>query len=1735
MKNRADLIEELRNFWAVNEFVFEAHLVRKGNGKFAFRDFRKLTDKSPINWPDGSPLSVGLPVGYELKENCNYVVTLFVPKDDVRKNFHSDYTVLLDTKKSPPTLVDTGPKAIVESIERDYRSVTGIAVNTLSGAVRRISYDINRKPETFIFELIQNADDYPLISTEINPNGSHDIFSLFLTKRNDVNVSFKISNGYLIFKHNGQPFNERNVKALCSVDAGDKSSDINKIGYKGIGFKSIFKHSDYVLIHSGGYTFRFDKKHHSNIGKDIFWQLIPIWTDSATLPHAIQEELSDNQGVVIVIKPEEGQNQLKTYEETFEGVFKDERILLFLRHVRSFYFKGIRSQLSIDDFSEKWIISELDEIRVPDDLRSRMNIAMKSDFRIPQKYENIEKTKLVFATKKNNGRIVATEFAHIYAYLPTDLDFGFPFLLNGDFIPDGGRHYLHADLEWNRFLFKEAGKNLLRWISSLWRNTGDFGAYDMLPDEGRLVSERRGDEKDILLQCFSEGLLVERETLKFIVTENGELFRANEIILDDTGLFSNGFLPASLFNVISNLSEKLPHPSISRTRLVSSYLNIKRFTPNQMVNLLCNQPNKIILKEQAASLSGDIYIEFLTWFNDFCYENKVVNHWLLSIPVIRTQKGVLSFNEVLTNRQFLLRTEKVKDIEHILLQIGFELSEIDVDSENYAYLFGVLKQQESYLTSDLKLYDLLSTSDLGLLNPADKNDLIMFIRALKDVGPVKYLQTLKLFKSNGIDGALRPLSCLISKQSVGLPQWLDDFVIDPHEELALDPSLQVKLLRNENLFEQLFCNSAIFNEITARIDLENIEDFYNYILKLYDVLPNKNEIDYSVIPWVYLDTNETFVQASMVYWPDSFLKITDMENYYSIRSVIETISDEKLPHFSALAIKSQLALSGKEFEFSSLNPKQNTFDSTAINDFLDWAEIQGEKELLRCMSFSKVGDRFTIEKMDDVSFYHSTNHALIQFIESSILKARLILFDSDLYSKQRSKIGLLEGLDLLSYLIDEDIATIDMSRFLRDVADSTLSSKYLSRLKEFNIDSSQRYSVNHDEFSVLKLAENCFGGNQEQVEAFSGKLLLNGQRLVDMAISSDIKLYDTNGVLKYPLRHVKLSDIIPSFEGDTYSVSDIVNVFEDFKNYQFLKQVFNAKPKSAKSIYRELKVREKTTLNAAQIFFLSIFQSLNLDEDLVLTKECFFINDSLDSRIDEKKLHQFLDLCFVEGFNGFLSQKIIPFVSPELLIANKEFAIESELLPIWLTTWIELHDFDKREDIINWLGINGENSPILLFRRAVLESRIELIEQNRVLINRSELLINSLTWLDNMQRAGRLILTKEILKPVFEKFSLEKTPKDKLKFPALLGYGLNEYSLEKTTDNEELHLLHDGWDSYKSEVFSVLSKDKKITDDILPRYYLSLWKVSELFVRKEPDTAELRRNSRPFDEEYYLKWDLKDSYRIQIYLGSQLPQVIRYGTTVIKRFSEGYSTFADKVFYVAESVQDNVLNVLDVTPGFRAGISLRANKQKFSELRDKENFEVSFSDGELESLKRLFGDDIPKSFHKDLNIASLVTGLIHMNSLGYDISEAEINLKESHAKSQLFPVLVDNQSYTVMGRSAKSGLLYMTVRAWNRLDDDLTWLFVTTGKGERDKFLFKSKQEVLNVCNSDFQVFRVRAESTQENMDAILKGEFDRGSIWLIFKMRDNEKYNSIFDGPIGKNEESPDYDNLLTSDDSPY
>lgn len=179
-------------------------------------------------------------------------------------------------------------------------------------SLKSLSSDLYTDSKRFIYELLQNADDSSV-------NGQL------------VNIEIKLFNNKLVVAHNGKAFEESDIRGICSVNNGTKKSSIEKTGYKGIGFKSVFGQSDNVTICSNGTYFKFDANYDFGWRKEwtsnkkewevkynrkfIYpWHIIPIYTSEKEIEQDIQAFLNNNWSVATIIelfKKDDVQNAIK--------------------------------------------------------------------------------------------------------------------------------------------------------------------------------------------------------------------------------------------------------------------------------------------------------------------------------------------------------------------------------------------------------------------------------------------------------------------------------------------------------------------------------------------------------------------------------------------------------------------------------------------------------------------------------------------------------------------------------------------------------------------------------------------------------------------------------------------------------------------------------------------------------------------------------------------------------------------------------------------------------------------------------------------------------------------------------------------------------------------------------------------------------------------------------------------------------------------------------------------------------------------------------------------------------------------------------------------------------------------------------------------------------------------------------------------------------------------------------
>lgn len=162
----------------------------------------------------------------------------------------------------------TSPEGIIAGIRRGLDASKGTRIwPEFVRALNLISQVVFTRSAGFVLELVQNAEDAGRCVTEPG---------FFEVSVNPKRV--KIT-------HNGRPFDESDVEALCGIRSSKKPAE-GTLGYLGIGFKSVFKVTDAPEIYSGGFRFKFDKRDPawSADPDSAPWHVSPIWLQAPSEP-----------------------------------------------------------------------------------------------------------------------------------------------------------------------------------------------------------------------------------------------------------------------------------------------------------------------------------------------------------------------------------------------------------------------------------------------------------------------------------------------------------------------------------------------------------------------------------------------------------------------------------------------------------------------------------------------------------------------------------------------------------------------------------------------------------------------------------------------------------------------------------------------------------------------------------------------------------------------------------------------------------------------------------------------------------------------------------------------------------------------------------------------------------------------------------------------------------------------------------------------------------------------------------------------------------------------------------------------------------------------------------------------------------------------------------------------------------------------------------------------------------
>jgi len=357
--------------------------------------------------------------------------------------------------------------------------------------LRLTSHSLYGEKIHYALELIQNAED-----------------------EDSRAITFIFSDDEVSVVNDGRPFDEKDVWRICSVRPGEKKK---KIGFFGIGFKSVFNITEKPQIISGKFNFEIEN------------YIYP--KEKTTLPANLKQYYSPERGATFILP----YGTLSTFAELIDNFnLIDDKILLFLESLEELKF--------IDNVNNNnWAIKKglqngslLSLANTRTGQETKWNVFHKvlhveNQEIVPKGKEGIEETRITIAFPLDISiRETIKGTGVVYCYLPTKKRTDLSFLIQADFLPTIGRENV-SDHPWNVWLMKELGTLAGDAIDKI---KDDEQLCHILYDFIPLSSEIQDD----LIKCLYTSLFETLKEKKIAKTTKDWLKPEDCVIPDDNRL-----------------------------------------------------------------------------------------------------------------------------------------------------------------------------------------------------------------------------------------------------------------------------------------------------------------------------------------------------------------------------------------------------------------------------------------------------------------------------------------------------------------------------------------------------------------------------------------------------------------------------------------------------------------------------------------------------------------------------------------------------------------------------------------------------------------------------------------------------------------------------------------------------------------------------------------------------------------------------------------------------------------------------------------------------------------------------------------------------------------------------------------------------------------------------------------------------------------------------------------------
>jgi len=349
--------------------------------------------------------------------------------------FLTSYTLKRIIQKYWKSMIDF-IESILEKRRKTYLDDSNIIIENYRNEIEKIEEYNGRQ----LLEMLQNADDEAVTEKE-------------------KTCYIKLSENQLIIANNGNKFSEGGIESLMYSNLSPKLLEQNKVGQKGLGFRSILSWANKITIKSYDFAVEFSQRNaneflnslitenpeiRSQLNKKETLEKFPIAIlRCPKILEKIPDTLTEYDTYIVIDLKE---NQTDDVQKQINNEINKE-VLLFLNNLEKIIIESPEKNFEIEkEISINKIFIREFNYGNNEAIEKEWNIKTRKGTHKNKNYE------LKIAWSEN----LDDKIGRIYSYFKTKVKFPFPAIIHGTFELSSNRNELNNDTEGhNRFLLTE--------------------------------------------------------------------------------------------------------------------------------------------------------------------------------------------------------------------------------------------------------------------------------------------------------------------------------------------------------------------------------------------------------------------------------------------------------------------------------------------------------------------------------------------------------------------------------------------------------------------------------------------------------------------------------------------------------------------------------------------------------------------------------------------------------------------------------------------------------------------------------------------------------------------------------------------------------------------------------------------------------------------------------------------------------------------------------------------------------------------------------------------------------------------------------------------------------------------------------------------------------------------------------------------------------------------------------